>query len=256
MASPHVAGTAALVIAAGIADVRTQLQQTADDLGDAGVDPHYGYGLVDADEAAGTPPPPPNDAPTVSITSPVDSATFGSGDTILFEGTASDTEDGDLTGSLAWSSSIDGAIGTGGSFSATLSDGNHTITASVTDSGGASGDDAVSITVGDPPTEATTVSVSAVTYATEGGKNQDKHLLITIALVDDQGNAVSGASVSIDLYRDTSLIASGTATTGTDGTVTFSLKNAQSGTYTTTVTDVSASGLTWDTLTPINSFTK
>lgn len=51
MASPHVAGTAALVIAAGITDVRTQLQTTADDLGDAGRDPQYGFGLVDADGA-------------------------------------------------------------------------------------------------------------------------------------------------------------------------------------------------------------
>ncbi|MBU4511556.1 S8 family serine peptidase [bacterium] len=56
MASPHVAGTAALVWIAYPSwtndDVRTQLQNTADDLGDAGWDPKYGYGLVDADEAA------------------------------------------------------------------------------------------------------------------------------------------------------------------------------------------------------------
>ena len=57
MASPHVAGTAALVIAAGISDangdgnindeVRLRLQQTADDLGDTGRDPQYGFGGVD-----------------------------------------------------------------------------------------------------------------------------------------------------------------------------------------------------------------
>ena len=51
-------------------------------------------------------------------------------------GTATD-EDGDLAASLAWSSSLDGAIGSGASFSTTtLSLGSHTITASVTDSGG------------------------------------------------------------------------------------------------------------------------
>ncbi len=70
MASPHVAGVAALVIAAGIADgngngrinddVRLRLQQTADDLGAAGRDSNYGFGLVDADGAA---PPPPADPP-------------------------------------------------------------------------------------------------------------------------------------------------------------------------------------------------
>jgi subtilisin len=57
MASPHAAGTAALVLAAHPGwshdQVRVQLQNTADDLGDAGRDPWYGFGLVDADEAAG-----------------------------------------------------------------------------------------------------------------------------------------------------------------------------------------------------------
>jgi hypothetical protein len=52
MACPHVAGTAALVIASGEGDVRPCLQQTADDLGAPGKDNLYGYGLVDADEAA------------------------------------------------------------------------------------------------------------------------------------------------------------------------------------------------------------
>lgn len=62
MASPHVAGVAALVFASGIADangngrtndeVRQRLQLTADDLGTTGRDSNYGFGLVDADEAA------------------------------------------------------------------------------------------------------------------------------------------------------------------------------------------------------------
>ena len=63
-------------------------------------------------------------------------------------------------------------------------------------------------------------------------------------------------SVSIDLSRDGSLVASGTGLTGTDGTVTFSLKNAKSGCYTTAMTDVTADGLTWDTTTPDNEFCK
>ena len=105
-------------------------------------------------------------------------------------------------------------------------------------------------------TTATTVSVDYVSYITEGGKNGDKHLLITLAIVDDLGDPVSGASVSIDLFRDSALIASGTGTTGTDGTLTFSLKNAKSGCYTTDVTDVSAGGLTWDEATPAKEFCK
>ncbi|PKB83944.1 MAG: hypothetical protein BZY88_01145 [SAR202 cluster bacterium Io17-Chloro-G9] len=348
MASPHIAGTAALVLAANSGwsndQVRAQLIDTAIDLGSSGRDNKYGYGLVNADEAAApsgpvnetpnitiTSPadgstfdsgatilfegtasdtedgdltaslawtssidgdigtggsfyttlsdgdhtitasatdgggktgsasvsvsvtPPPNDVPVVTITSPADGSTFDSGSSIDFAGTASDTEDGDLTASLAWSSSIDGDIGTGGSFSTTLSDGNHTITASATDSGSATGSASVSITVGTPPAEATTVSVTSIDYATEGGKNKDKHLLITLTLVDDLGGQVAGASVSIDLYRDGSLVASGT---GTAGTITFSYKNAAIGYYTTEVTDVTADGLTWDGVTPGNGFDK
>jgi subtilisin family serine protease len=62
MACPHVAGTAALVMAENPAwsneQVRIRLQQTADDLGDLGRDNLYGHGLVDADEAVeiGQPP--------------------------------------------------------------------------------------------------------------------------------------------------------------------------------------------------------
>ncbi|HIE31793.1 MAG TPA: peptidase S8 [Methanosarcinales archaeon] len=60
MACPHVAGTAALVIASDPNltndEVRGRLRDTADDLGAPGFDHLYGYGLVDADEAILTPP--------------------------------------------------------------------------------------------------------------------------------------------------------------------------------------------------------
>ena len=58
MASPHVAGVAALVIATGVTDtngnnrindeVRKIMNDTAIDLGSAGRDSQYGYGLVSA----------------------------------------------------------------------------------------------------------------------------------------------------------------------------------------------------------------
>jgi len=69
MASPHVAGTAALVWSANPGwsndAVRTQLQDTADDLGEAGWDSKYGWGLVDADEAA---PQPTDTTPPAKVT--------------------------------------------------------------------------------------------------------------------------------------------------------------------------------------------
>jgi subtilisin len=76
MATPHVAGTAALIINSNeaawepygytngnvtweSAEVTNVLIGTADDLGATGKDNLYGYGIVDADHAALTPPPPP-----------------------------------------------------------------------------------------------------------------------------------------------------------------------------------------------------
>jgi len=53
------------------------------------------------------------------------------------------------------------------------------ITAAVTDTGGKTGSASVSITVGDPPVEATEVGVVEVTFVTEGGKSGDKHLNVT-----------------------------------------------------------------------------
>ena len=258
MASPHVAGTAALVLASGTAPaaVRGVLQSTADDLGDSGFDTLYGHGLVNAAAAVGAPAAPPNNAPEVTITSPADDTTFDSGATISFTGTASDTEDGNLAASLLWTSSIDGAIGADGSFDEILTEGVHTITASVTDSGGATSSASVSITVGNLPEVATTVSATGITYATSGGKNGDKNLRITVALLDGLGAPVEGASVSIQLTLVGSGSWNGTASTGADGEVTFQLRNAKKGTYTTEVTGVTAAGLAWDGSYPENSFTK
>lgn len=62
-------------------------------------------------------------------------------DLLLFDASANDLEDGDLTASINWFSDIDGQIGLGGNYVRTLSPGIHTITARVTDSVGVSASD-------------------------------------------------------------------------------------------------------------------
>jgi serine protease len=78
MAAPHVSGVAALLIAHGNVstpdEVRTALQETAEDLGATGRDDTYGWGLVDAYAALGWTDGPVDNLPTVSITSPADGA--------------------------------------------------------------------------------------------------------------------------------------------------------------------------------------
>ena len=69
MACPHVTGTAALIWSAypnfTNAQVRAQLQETAEDLGVAGKDDEFGYGLVNAKKAAYVSTP--DNAPPASI---------------------------------------------------------------------------------------------------------------------------------------------------------------------------------------------
>jgi len=192
----------------------------------------------------------------VTILQPTDGAAFEAGTAIIFEGLAGDTEDGDLTNSLVWSSNIDGSIGSGGGFTTVLTGGTHIITAQVTDSNGKTGSSSVTINVGTPPVTPATASVSSIRYLTEGGKNGTAHLRVSATVVDHSANPVGGASVSIDLFLNGTRYLSATGTTGTDGTVSFKANNAPSGTYTTIVTAVHATGLTWDGATPPNEFTK
>ena len=91
---------------------------------------------------------PSNTPPVVTITSPGDGSMFDFGDSISFAATAIDVPEGDLAANLSWTSDLDGAIGTGASFSTNaLTVGMHTITASVTDSGSLPGSDAITVIV-------------------------------------------------------------------------------------------------------------
>ncbi|MGD8590573.1 MAG: Ig-like domain-containing protein, partial [Chromatiales bacterium] len=78
-----------------------------------------------------------NTEPTVTIISPRNNQTFRVGELITFTGTATDAEDGDLSSSIIWTSSKDGYLDTGAAISSTLTVGNHTIIATVTDASGA-----------------------------------------------------------------------------------------------------------------------
>ena len=76
------------------------------------------------------------------------------------------------------------------------------------------------------------------------------------SILDDFGVPVSGAFVAVEISRDGRVIESDGAVTDVSGWVTFGLRNARSGTYTTIITDVDASPLIWDGSTPINTFSK
>ncbi|MFZ9916276.1 MAG: S8 family serine peptidase, partial [Phycisphaerales bacterium] len=166
MAGPHVAGAAALIYAANpnytYAQVKNRIMSTARPVSSLSGRCVTG-GVLNVQAALGGQAQ--NTAPTVTISSPANNAGFAQGTSISFSGSASDTQDGSLTASLSWSSSLQGVLGTGGSFSRSdLVLGTHTITASATDSGSLTTVSTVVITVNDasavPPAAPSGVSVT------------------------------------------------------------------------------------------------
>ena len=90
---------------------------------------------------------PVGQAPVADITHP-GTETRPAGSSVPFTGVADDPEDGSLTGdSLVWVSGLDGEIGRGESFSATLSTGTHTVTLTATDSDGNEGTDQITFAI-------------------------------------------------------------------------------------------------------------
>jgi hypothetical protein len=81
--------------------------------------------------------PPANFQPLLTIASPLDGATTFSGLPVAFTASATDVESGDVSASITWSSSLDGALGVGVSFSRSdLSLGAHTFTVTASDGSG------------------------------------------------------------------------------------------------------------------------
>jgi subtilisin len=165
MATPHVTGVAALVLAAKStltpSQVRSILTSSATDLGAAGRDTQYGFGLVNATAAV----------------------------------------------ALATGSGGGGGGQTGGTLS----------------------------------------TPAPIAYALSTNR---KNVTITLSVVSG-GSPFAGAAVAVQVTRNGASFASGSATTGTNGQVTFQIVNAPTGSYKTTVTSVTAAGgYTWDGVQP------
>ena len=104
-------------------------------------------------------PAPSNTAPSLSISSPSNGSSYVEGSSTTFTGSANDNQDGSLTGSIQWTDNGT-AIGSGGSFTATLAVGSHSVVAWVSDSGGLQTSQSISVTVTSTTTSGSTSSPS------------------------------------------------------------------------------------------------
>ena len=175
---------------------------------------------VPLDNAQGTTCTILNQPPVVEITAPTDGLSFDQGASVNFTGTALDPEDGDISANLAWTSNLDGSIGSGAGFStSTLSVGAHTITAAVTDSNSAPDSDQIAVTINLVP--ATSVHVASVVTGSQNVGGGNKVGTATITLVDEHGSAVANHTVTGDFSVDITEPGVVSGLTGADGTVTI-----------------------------------
>ncbi len=131
-----------------------------------------------------------NALPSAEILQPSDGAVLNEGEQAFFEGSATDPEDGVLTGtSLLWTSDVDGFLGDGVTVRRPgLSAGTHAVTLTATDSRGGTATDSVEIYV-NPGPEVT------ITEPAEGEAFEDGAVIVFRGeAVDEETGALDGSS--------------------------------------------------------------
>ncbi|MEK7060554.1 MAG: S8 family serine peptidase [Patescibacteria group bacterium] len=233
MASPHVAGAAALVIAAGVPDyngdgvannrdVRAILDASATDLGAPGRDSQFGYGLVNALKAVQLAGSDINQSPVANAgADQTVTDTDGNGvESVTLNGSGSSDSDGSIV-SYEWREGST-LLATGVSPTVAFALGSHTVTLTVMDNGGATAIDSVQINV---VTESSGITLSTVGYKVKGVMKAD---------LSWSGGTMSG---NVDVYRNEVVV----DTTANDGAYTNNINQKGSGTFTYKVCEAGTS---------------
>lgn len=100
--------------------------------------------------AACTQTPPVVNGPLITVLSPSAGATLSEYASVVLDAVAIDAEDGDISDSVTWESSLDGDLSPDSEGRVSLTAGAHVLTASVTDSSGNPASEDVSVTVQTP----------------------------------------------------------------------------------------------------------
>lgn len=228
MAAPHVTGIAALMLAEDSNLTTTELISVMFDTVKP-LDSLNGKtltgGLVNAQsalDALNGSPEPGNTAPVVTISEPTDQTTVQEGTIVTFTGSASDAEEGNLSSQINWSSDIDGNLGTGSSVNYTLSTGTHTVMATVTDAGGLTSEDSITVIVESITPPPVGELSSDVVYSYWHHPKKDYGSVEASVTVTDGQNLVSGATVVGDWIYNGTIEASESGVTSDNGIVIFS----------------------------------
>lgn len=196
MATPHVAGVAALLFSAKpsatASQVRNAMTSTALDLGAAGRDNYYGYGLVQAFDALealiGPVGTPGNKAPTANFTS------VASGRTVQFTDASTDS-DGTIASRL-WNFG-DGTTSALASPSKTYAaDGTYNVSLTVTDDDGAIGTKTASVKIGDGGGGEVQTYANDADYMLIGKKTIES----PISVSGRSGNGSATTKVAVDIF--------------------------------------------------------
>lgn len=132
-------------------------------------------------------------APTITVAAPLDGETYGENSNVAFTATVADNDDPPEQLSLSWESSIDGVFSTTGSDSNgnvqftnnTLSSGQHSITATVTDTTGLFTSALLSININGAPTQPN------VTLSPNPAYTTNNLVAAASGSVDPEGSAVT-----------------------------------------------------------------
>lgn len=186
-----------------------------------------------------------NNAPVASIDAPADSSVFALDNEVTFTGSATDNEEKALKGNaLTWTSSLDGYIGSGTTFTTNnLTRGTHLITLTATDNAGLSDSASVTITINPSTNTLPTATITSpatgltfdkgdfVEFTGTGYDNEDLWLtglsLVWYSSKDGQigtGNSVITSSLSQGTHI-ISLKATDSENTSNIATITVTIRN-------------------------------
>jgi subtilisin len=273
MACPHVSGAGGILMANGQSntEARSTLQSTAEDIGLA--DNEQGYGLLDA-EAAANAIGSTDSPPSVSWVNPTDGETVSGTATVQID--ASDSEDSDdsldvtytVDGGSARSTTYDSTSGyyEDSWDTTTVSDGDHALDASATDSAGNTSTASITVTTDNAESAPTVDSLSLSEVETSdsdaefdadwsvGDADGDLSSVDLVLTQDSDGSTEDSATVSVSgssASGTTRLVAAGDDGSGNSYTVELTVTdgagNTTSDTASATETEDTSSAPTIDT---------